>query len=82
MKVNTKPYGEMEVGDVQMLADSLITLGNDPSLRKTMGRAGRERFLREFTAEIMASRFEKLYYELLRNRSRSRIPSWGRDTKA
>lgn len=49
------------VWDPEAMADAIIRLARDPELRARMGRAGRERVLREFTV----SRHVKQFLELL-----------------
>ena len=51
--------------DVQALAGALAALLRDPALRRRMGDAGRERFLRHFTAHNMTRQVIDLYQELL-----------------
>jgi glycosyltransferase involved in cell wall biosynthesis len=48
-------------GDPGELADALVKLLDEPALRRRMGVAARERYLREFTAERFAARFLALY---------------------
>lgn len=45
----------------QALAEAILKLSGSPELRREMGRKGRERFLRDFTARAYADSFEKLY---------------------
>lgn len=49
--------------DPAALAAALRSLAGDPSLRLRMGRAGRERYLAEFTAERCAARLVELLDE-------------------
>jgi len=51
--------------DPQALADALLRLLEDPALRDSMGRRGRELALESFTAERMVASFERLYEEIL-----------------
>jgi glycosyltransferase involved in cell wall biosynthesis len=44
-------------GEPAALADALETLLSSPELRKRIGEAGRERYLRDFTDEAMRERF-------------------------
>jgi glycosyltransferase involved in cell wall biosynthesis len=46
--------------DVEALAEALATLMADPDLRETMGRAARERALREFTEEAYLAHWDRL----------------------
>ena len=45
------------------MADAVVRLARDPALRARMGRAGRERVLRDFTV----SRHVREFVELLEN---------------
>lgn len=49
--------------DVAVLADKILLLLNDSVLRSNMGKAGREKFEKEFTLEV----FEKRMVEILSN---------------
>lgn len=49
--------------DVAVLADKIQFLLNDSVLRSNMGKAGREKFEKEFTLEV----FEKRMVEILSN---------------
>lgn len=49
--------------DVAVLADQIQLLLNAPVLRSNMGKAGREKFEKEFTLEV----FEKRMVEILSN---------------
>jgi glycosyltransferase involved in cell wall biosynthesis len=49
--------------DVAVLADKILLLLNAPVLRSNMGKAGREKFEKEFTLEV----FEKRMVEILSN---------------
>jgi glycosyltransferase involved in cell wall biosynthesis len=53
------------VGRAQPLADALTRLLTDEPLRQRLGRAARERYLREFNAELMTTRTVALYRRLL-----------------
>ena len=50
----------IEEGDVDALATSLSRLHDNESLRSHLGVAGRDRALREFTAEAMSRRFAEI----------------------
>jgi glycosyltransferase involved in cell wall biosynthesis len=58
----TEPY------KIDELAQSLLTLVMSPTLRQTMGRAGRERVLRESTPAQMCTRMETVYRTILTGR--------------
>ncbi len=53
------------VGNVQQLADNLILLIKDPTLRKQMGEYGRKRVENYFTPERMAEDLETIYRQIL-----------------
>ena len=53
-------------GDSVSFADALTSLLGDPITRQRMGHAGRERVLREFTAERMANNYRHVYEMLTR----------------
>ncbi len=53
------------------LAAALNRLIANPALRAQLGAAGRERALREFTAEMMVERMETIYQHVLRQSTRS-----------
>jgi glycosyltransferase involved in cell wall biosynthesis len=48
-----------------LLAESILTLVQDPSLRLRMGRAGAARFEAQFLASRMAERLQAIYTELV-----------------
>jgi glycosyltransferase involved in cell wall biosynthesis len=50
--------------DPLALRDALVKLLGNEALRLAMGRAGRERALREFSLETMVKRVERLYEEV------------------
>ena len=52
-------------GDTPQLAAALTRLVTSDDERKKMGRAGRDRFLREFAAHSACTRYWKLYRELV-----------------
>jgi len=52
-------------GDVAALAAALCRLAEAPVVRRRMGEAGRQRFLREFTIERMLAETEGVYREIL-----------------
>jgi glycosyltransferase involved in cell wall biosynthesis len=54
-------------GDVPALAGALARVINDESLRRRLGRGGRERFLAEFDVRRYASRLTNLHTRVLRN---------------
>jgi glycosyltransferase involved in cell wall biosynthesis len=61
-------------GDSEGLRDRLAGLLADAALRRRMGEQGRLRARSEFTAEVMARRYEELYRGLLRPARWSRVP--------
>ena len=56
------------VGDAVALADALMKLLSDPELAQRMGRAGRERVIREFRRETIWEALADLYCNLLQQR--------------
>lgn len=48
----------------QALAEAILKLSKSSELRREMGRKGREKFLRDFTAKAYVDSFEKLYGKL------------------
>jgi glycosyltransferase involved in cell wall biosynthesis len=59
-------YGMMiPVGDVNAWSAAFITVGNDPSLRTTLGAAARERILTHYDFNVVGAQYESLYAELL-----------------
>jgi rhamnosyl/mannosyltransferase len=52
----------------EALASALGQLLGNAALRARMGAAGRDRALREFTAEVMVDRVERVYLEVLSQR--------------
>jgi len=53
------------VSDVDALAHALSTLLQDSALRQTMGQAGRQRVLENFSEEKMVSNTEKVYESVM-----------------
>lgn len=58
--------------DADRLADALLALLGDDTRRLAMGRAGRERFLKQFDAGIMAEKYQALYERLLSQAEKSK----------
>lgn len=52
-------------GDAEALAEELLALLKDASLRQSLGRRGRARVERLFTAERMAQEFAELYHSMV-----------------
>jgi glycosyltransferase involved in cell wall biosynthesis len=52
--------------DVKALALALKTLTEFPALRQSMGEAGRQKFLQEFTVESMIASIEAVYQKILK----------------
>jgi glycosyltransferase involved in cell wall biosynthesis len=55
-----------EPTDIQQLAHYLVVLARDFELRQQMGRAGFQRVLTEFNADLMVQRYAQLFEELVR----------------
>ena len=51
--------------DVRDIAKYLMTLMKDPELREKMGRAARERVVRQFNYRVVAERFVKIINDTL-----------------
>lgn len=56
------------LNDDQAMADRVIRLLEDPSLRSRMGRAGADRVEREFSTRAMGERLEAIYMRLVSGR--------------
>ena len=52
-------------GNSKGLADAILTLLQDETLSRKMGRIGRERVLRDFTWDAVAGRLDSIYSELV-----------------
>jgi L-malate glycosyltransferase len=50
-----------DVGDVQSMADGSLSILNNPTVRDGLGKAARERALREFCASKIVLQYEDLY---------------------
>jgi glycosyltransferase involved in cell wall biosynthesis len=55
-------------GDENAMAGALLELLRNSNVRIRMGEAGSERVVNQFSSEVMASRTEELYFELLDRR--------------
>jgi glycosyltransferase involved in cell wall biosynthesis len=53
--------------DPEALAVAIVTLARDKNLAERLARAARDRFLDEFTADLMVDQIEALYLELLKS---------------
>lgn len=60
----------VDVGQMDQLADALIRLANDSSLRSQMGRAGRTVILKTYSINHVAVLHEHLYDKLLAEKSK------------
>ncbi len=58
-------------GDAEALANTALQLAADPSLRRRLGKAGREIALSRYSVDQEADRYEKLYEQVLRATGRS-----------
>ena len=56
-----------EPGDAQTLSAALNVLLADPDKREAFGKAGRERYLRHYTREILTDRTLEFYRHVLRS---------------
>lgn len=59
-------------GDVPAMADALVRLLDDDTLRARLGMAAAARYTRDFTANAMASRYMAIYDELATRHTRVR----------
>jgi len=59
--------------DVDGLASAICRLRDNPELRWRFGQKGREIAAKSFTAEVMATQYERLWYEVRTTASRSRL---------
>jgi glycosyltransferase involved in cell wall biosynthesis len=57
------------VGDAEAMAQSILSLIQEPSLREELGRNARDTYDREFTLERMEAGYAKLYKSSRRSRS-------------
>lgn len=64
----------VELDDMDTFRQRLITLIDDPSLRKTMGRNGRKFIGEQFSIAAMADNYERLYRYLLSQRFTEEYP--------
>jgi glycosyltransferase involved in cell wall biosynthesis len=55
-------------GDVQAMAQALVTLASAPAAAAALGRAGRERVERRFSLQAMVGAYQRLYDGLLQRR--------------
>lgn len=62
----------VEPGDTEHLAKRILMLLKDNQLRHRLGRASRERFLRDFTFEIFSERLRGVFAAALNSQTRSR----------
>ncbi|EKX49454.1 hypothetical protein GUITHDRAFT_57752, partial [Guillardia theta CCMP2712] len=53
--------------DAQALSDAIYKLHQSPELRNTIGKAGRDRVLRQFSYDVMASNYDKIMNKLISN---------------
>ena len=51
--------------DVAVLADKILLLLSNPDLRCKMGKAGREKFEKEFTLEVFEKKWWRYYLTML-----------------
>ncbi|PIG90654.1 glycosyltransferase [Gloeocapsopsis sp. IPPAS B-1203] len=59
--------------DVDGLASAICHLRDNPELRWRFGQKGQEIAAKSFTAEVMATQYERLWYEVRTTASRSRL---------
>lgn len=61
-------------GDEQAVKEKLKKIISDPSLREKMGKAGRKRFVEEFTLEAMLAKTRAVYLDVLEKHSNAAAP--------
>jgi glycosyltransferase involved in cell wall biosynthesis len=66
------------VGDSHALSGAIAKLLDDPVLRSTMGRAGREWMERDFRPEVIWDHRVQLYRELMSQASTNPEPEWNK----
>jgi len=57
----------IQPGDFQALADRILMLARNPSLRQTIGQSNRQRVRREYLPDIFAARIAEVYQDLIRS---------------
>jgi glycosyltransferase involved in cell wall biosynthesis len=62
----------VDVGQMDQLADALVRLAADPTLRKQMGLAGRAVIVKRYSIESVSARHERLYRGLLAEKTNGR----------
>ena len=67
--------------DARLLADALIGVLRDPVVARTMGTAGRARYLAHFTSRDMIAQYEQLYAAVLGGRLRAAHAAQGRQAR-
>jgi len=60
----------VDSGDVQSLADRIVSLLENPTLARRMGEEGRKKVLEHYTVDKMVQRHEQLFQKLLSQRRR------------
>ena len=58
--------------DTRQMGEAIVTLALDPEKRLSMGKAGRERALRDYTLDVQAGNYLNLYDDLLHQDQPSR----------
>ena len=58
----------IEPGDVEALADRMVRVGADATLRERMGHAGRDLVRKRYSMDAMAETLEALYWQILGRR--------------
>lgn len=59
----------VEPGNIQQMAETIARLLHDGQFRKKLGKAGRERVLEHFTADIMCEKNHALYKHMLHEKN-------------
>eukprot|EP00960_Hanusia_phi_P052587 761544-Hanusia_phi.AAC.2 len=63
--------------DAASLSDAIFKLYQDPELRRKLGKAGRQRVLRQFSYDAMIARYGEVMDELIEDNLESKGPSVG-----
>lgn len=56
----------LQPGDTHSLVSSIKSLINDPNLRETFGKTGRNKACNEFTIQVMIDKYERVFGEVLK----------------
>ena len=68
------PSLQTEPGDPAKLAETILSLYNDPNKREAMGQQGREQAVTSYSREAVVSQYNDLLYKVV-NRRKSPLAS-------